>query len=227
MKKILLVEDDQEIAKLTQQLLGIEGYQCHWVADGLLAEAAVREFAPDLVLLDLMLPGLDGVSVCQQLRGFYSGAILVLTGKDDDISELTSLKSGADDFVLKPLKPHILLARIENLLKRLDPDVIADTTLDSGALSLNPQSRQASLNEQKLHLSTAEFDLLALLMDAKGSIVSREQCCLQLRGIELDAFDRSIDMRISSLRKKIAQIDDSKDYIITVRNQGYVLVATY
>ena len=226
--RILVVEDDTEIARLSRMLLVTEGYQCEVVHNGNEAESKVCEFNPHVVVLDIMLPGKNGIDVCADLRRFYTGAILMLTGKDGDLSELTSFKSGADDYVLKPVKPHLLLARIEALLKRICVQTESSTEeglLKVADLSFNTQRREVEIEgRQTVSLTTAEAELLQVLMASAGKVVSREQCCSELRGLCYDGMDRSIDMRVSSLRKKLGNNQQHQQRVVTVRGQGYLLV---
>ncbi|MBV1921805.1 MAG: response regulator transcription factor [Pseudomonadales bacterium] len=223
--KVMIVEDDTEISRLTKMLLETEGYECKAIFDGVGAVAEIQRMNPDIVILDVMLPGLTGVEVCSQIRVFYQGAILMLTGCDDDITELASFKQGADDYVTKPIKPHLLLARIQALLKRTQhKDVKKDTVLLFGDLHIDCQNRNVQINGNSLDLTSAEFDILEVLAKQAGEVVSREQCCEQLRGFEYDGMDRSIDMRISSLRKKMDVFPGQEKRIITVRGRGYMLV---
>ena len=218
---IVIVEDDPEIVRLTTMLLELEGYRCQGVDNGLAAVAAVREAQPDLVILDVMLPGQSGIEVCRQLREFYQGGILMLTGRDDDITELSSFRHGADDYVTKPLKPHLLLARIEALLRRTRP--MAAPLLRIGGLQIDSRQRTLRVGDSPLDLSDAEFELIELLARHAGQILSREQCCKELRGLDYDGFDRSIDMRISTLRKKLTACPEAAARIVTVRGRGYML----
>ncbi len=223
--KVMIVEDDTEISRLTTMLLEAEGYECKAIFDGAEAVEEVRRMTPDIVILDVMLPGLSGVDVCSQIREFYQGAILMLTGCDDDITELASFKQGADDYVTKPIKPHLLLARIQALLKRTQhKEVKSNAVLTFGDLHVDCQNRNVQINANSLDLTSAEFDILEVLAKHAGQVVSREQCCEQLRGFEYDGMDRSIDMRISSLRKKMDVFPGLEKRIITVRGRGYMLV---
>ena len=222
--KILIIEDDKEISRLTAMYLEAEGYCTHIIADGSKAKHSVLATQPDLVILDLMLPGLDGVSVCKQLRQFYLQPILVLTACCDDISEVSLLKLGADDYLTKPVRPHVMLARIENLLRRYQKIVQRVELIQVGQITISTNKQQVSFNGQTLPLTTAEYEMLLLLANNAGKIVSREDCCRTLRGITYDFNDRSVDMRISGLRKKLN--DDALPYqtILTVRNKGYMLI---
>ncbi|MBQ4812443.1 response regulator transcription factor [Pseudoalteromonas luteoviolacea] len=227
-KSILIVEDDTEMADLTSMLLESEGYQCAICSDGDKAIDAVKNHNPNLVLLDLMLPGKSGLEICKELRAFYTGAILVLTGKDNDISEVALLKAGADDYVLKPMKPHVLIARIESILRRMSQTSPSPTDHFSvSGLNIYPNKRTVKLDTgELLNLTTAEFDILLLLAQNAGSAVSRDECSKASRGIESDAYDRAIDMRISGLRKKLSNTSLGDSIIVTVRNKGYMLSKT-
>lgn len=221
---ILIIEDDSEIARLTDLYLRSENYKTTIVSDGKDAVKSVEKLKPDLILLDLMLPNIDGYEICQQVRTFYQGPILVLTAKDDDMSEVSLLKFGADDYLRKPAKPHIMSARIEALLRRTKSVSNNEETQDSTKLLINQNMNLAFLNNEPVDLTTSEFELLVLLFENRGKTVSREDCIQGLRGINYDVTDRSIDMRISGLRKKLK--DETQPYRIikTIRNKGYMLV---
>lgn len=217
---ILLVEDDDEISRLTAMYLEAEGFNVALVKDGALAIDSIAELKPDLVILDLMLPNLNGIEICKLAREFFHNPILVLTACDDDVSEVSLLKMGADDYLVKPLRPHVLVARIEALLRRNR----STEKNQQKQLVINEIKQQVLHKGKPLTLTGAEYEMLKLLHQNSGQVVSREQCCQALRGIDYDFSNRSIDMRISGLRKKLA--DDQMPYklIITVRNQGYKLV---
>ena len=225
--KVLIVEDDQEIARLTTLYLEAEGYNVCVVHDGNLALEAIRNTEPDLVLLDLMLPGLSGAQICRQAREFYNGIILVLTASADEMSEVSLFKFGADDYVTKPIRGHALLARIEALLRRASPAV---ETMDTGIekqcdIVINNTAQSATLYGQNLKLTSAEFEILNLLVNNICQVVTRDQCCQLFRGIDYAFNDRSIDMRVSGLRRKLRIHAKDKQLIRTVRNKGYMLVA--
>ena len=224
--KVLLVEDDAEISRLTAMYLEAEDFDTKIINDGLEALDAMKQYQPDLMILDLMLPGMSGVDICKQARAFYAGPILILTACDDDISEVSLLKLGADDFLSKPLKPHVLVARIAALMRRVSTgSAISITTQHShNKLQIDKASRQVTFAGKILNLTGSEYEMLLLLEKNIGQIVSRGACCQALRGIEYDFNNRSIDMRISGLRKKLN--DDQMPYkiITTIRNKGYMLL---
>jgi len=218
--KILLVEDDAEISRLTSMYLDVEGYEVAVVEDGALAIESIKNTKPDLIVLDLMLPGMSGIEICKQARKFYHQPILVLTACDDDFSEVSLLRLGADDYLTKPLKPHVLVARIEALLRR---SVSFSPQQEGSHKKITINNQTVTYRGQTLSLTNAEFEMLKILVDNAGKVVSRDQCCQALRGIDYDFSNRSIDMRISGLRKKLS--DDQMPYrvIMTVRNKGYKL----
>jgi DNA-binding response OmpR family regulator len=222
--KILIIEDDAEISRLTAMYLEAEGFDTRIIDDGLAALTAIKDYAPDLVILDLMLPGLSGIEICKQSRAFYSGPILILTACDDDVSEVSLLKLGADDFLTKPLKPHVLVARIEALMRRVTLTEVKQEKCKHSRINIDLDRQTVTFDGEVLSLTGAEFEMLVLLNNSLGTPVSREDCCQALRGLEHDFNDRSIDMRISGLRKKIH--DDQMPYkvITTVRNKGYMLL---
>lgn len=221
---ILIIEDDNEIARLTEIYLQSTGYETTVVADGHFAIDTIKKLSPDLILLDLMLPGVDGFDICKQAREFYVGPIIVLTAREDDISEVSLLKIGADDYLRKPAKPHIMSARIEALLRRSKESKGKIGQELSNNLIINRDTLSVTLNNDILDLTNSEFDLLALLADKAGQTVLRADCIQSLRGINYDVTDRSIDMRISGLRKKLNDEKQPYKLIKTIRNKGYLLV---
>jgi DNA-binding response OmpR family regulator len=225
--KILIIEDDAEISRLTAMYLDVEGFDSKIVDDGSEALTTIKTYNPALIILDLMLPGMSGIEICKLSRDFYLGPILVLTACDDDVSEVSLLKLGADDFLVKPLKPHVLVARIEALLRRAKASSVIPLIAPEKPqckLVINKASQAVTFNNETLTLTSAEYEMLVLLQDNIGETVSRDDCCQALRGIDYDFNNRSIDMRISGLRKKMN--DDRMPYqvITTVRNKGYMLL---
>ena len=218
--RILLIEDDAEISRLTAMYLDAEGYQVAVIDDGALALAAIKKTKPELIILDLMLPGMSGIEICKAAREFYQQPILILTACDDDISEVSLLKMGADDYLVKPLRPHVLVARIEALLRRNR----TISTSAGTALTISEASNQVTFQGKLLTLTGSEYEMLILLHKNAGKVISREQCCQALRGIDYDFSNRSIDMRISALRKKLGDDEMPYQVITTIRNQGYKLI---
>ena len=226
--RILIVEDDQRLAELTQDYLESNGLKVGVEADGACAVDRVLAERPDLVVLDLMLPGEDGLSICRRLRPDYDGPILMLTARTDDMDQIQGLEMGADDYVCKPVRPRLLLARIRALLRRSEgPDeapAAGSRRLTFGKLVIDNAMREAWLDGQTIELTSAEFDLLWLLAANTGRILSREEIFNSLRGIEYDGQDRSIDVRISRIRPKIGDDPMHPRLIKTVRSKGYLFV---
>jgi len=226
MSKILLVEDDQRLASLVQSFLQQHGYSVQICDNGLLAEQACKEFGPELVVLDLMLPGLDGFAVCRALRGWYRQPILMLTAKQSDIDQVLGLELGADDYVIKPVEPRVLLARIHALLRRTQGGTTADQQrLEFGKLKLNQSAREAYYAEQLVELTSYEFDLLWMLAKHAGQTVRREAIHKQIIGREYDGLDRTVDVRVSHLRRKLGDNAETPFRIKTVWGKGYLFVA--
>ncbi|XQE65950.1 winged helix-turn-helix domain-containing protein [Pseudomonas sp. P3C3] len=226
--RILIVEDDQRLAELTQEYLQSNGLQVEIESDGGRAAARILKEQPDLVVLDLMLPGEDGLSICRKVRGQFAGPILMLTARTDDMDEVLGLEMGADDYVCKPVRPRVLLARIRALLRRSEGGEAPTENprrLEFGQLVIDSAMREAWLRGAGVELTSAEFDLLWLLAANAGRILSREEIFTALRGIEYDGQDRSIDVRISRIRPKIGDDPMHPRLIKTVRSKGYLFVA--
>ncbi|MES2817884.1 MAG: winged helix-turn-helix domain-containing protein [Pseudomonadota bacterium] len=226
--QILIVEDDRRLAELTREYLESNGLKVAIEADGARAAARIVQEQPALVVLDLMLPGEDGLSICRKVRGAYDGPILMLTARTDDMDQVLGLEMGADDYVCKPVRPRVLLARIRALLRRSEGleagGAQAQSRLTFGPLVIDSAMREAWLREQSIELTSAEFDLLWLLAANAGRILSREEIFTALRGIEYDGQDRSIDVRISRIRPKIGDDPVHPRLIKTVRSKGYLFV---
>lgn len=223
---ILLVEDDRRLASLTARYLEQNGFSVAVEARGDQAVARFARVSPRLVLLDILLPGLDGLSVCREIRKQFDGPILVFTARDTDIDQVIGLEAGADDYVCKPADPMVLLARTRALLRRSEKfgsaaAVRSDIVL--GGLRISEASQEAWLDGEPVPLTTHEFELLALLARSPGRILSREEIYRSTRGIEYDGLDRSIDGRISRLRKKLKDDADAPTRIKTVWGKGYLL----
>ncbi|MFZ5724082.1 MAG: response regulator [Pseudomonadota bacterium] len=228
--RVLIVEDDERLAALTRDYLSANGLAVSVVNDGLTAIQRIREDNPDLVVLDLMLPGADGLAVCREVRGTFRNPILMLTARTDDMDQVLGLEMGADDYVPKPVKPRVLLARIRALLRRVDSEggegaaPSAARRLEFGNLVIDDSARAVLLDGAPVDLTSAEYDLLWLLASSAGKILSREEIFERLRGIPYDGQDRSIDVRISRIRPKIGDDPDNPRRIKTVRSKGYLFV---
>lgn len=230
--RILLVEDDAKLAALTAEYLRKNDFQVNVEGRGDAAEARIINERPDLVVLDIMLPGKDGFEICRAVRSVYHGVILMLTARDEDLDQILGLELGADDYIAKPVQPRLLLARIKALLRRSpnvaggmvgeagDPEQSAELTF--GRFRISQATRSTSLGDDSIDLTTAEFDLLWLLAKHAGIILSRDDLLQELRGIGFDGLDRSIDARISRLRRKLGDDPENPLRIKTVRGKGYL-----
>lgn len=222
--RILIVEDDERLAVLTKEYLQANGMQVNVVGDGLSAIRLIRREQPDLVVLDLMLPGADGLAVCREVRTDFRNPILMLTARTDDMDQVLGLEIGADDYVAKPVKPRVLLARIKALLRRVETDQSGAGRLEFGELVIDNAAREVSYQGEVVDLTSAEYDLLWLLASNAGTVLSREMIFEKLRGIQYDGQDRSIDVRISRIRPKVGDDPDNPRRIKTVRSKGYLFV---
>jgi two-component system, OmpR family, response regulator RstA len=225
--QVLIVEDDRRLAELTRDYLENNGLRVSVEGDGARAAQRIIDEQPDLVMLDLMLPGEDGLSICRKVRSRYDGPILMLTARTDDSDQIQGLDTGADDYVCKPVHPRVLLARIHALLRRSEASEAAareQQRLSFGLLTVDNALREAWLNERSIDLTSAEFDLLWLLVANAGRILSREEIFTALRGVGYDGQDRSIDVRISRIRPRIGDDPVHPRLIKTVRNKGYLFV---
>ncbi|MCC5883719.1 MAG: winged helix-turn-helix domain-containing protein [Halomonas sp.] len=225
MEHVLIIEDDVRLAELTRDYLESNGFKVTVEAEGSRGVEQILALQPDLVILDLMLPGEDGLSICRRARPDYSGPILMLTARTDDMDQVLGLEMGADDYVPKPVQPRVLLARMRALLRRADhTDQSGDARLSFGNLEVDSATREAWLAGERIDLTSAEFDLLWLLASNAGRVLTREEIFNDLRGIKYDGQDRSIDVRVSRIRPKIGDDPNHPHRIKTVRSKGYLFV---
>ncbi|WP_409158361.1 two-component system response regulator RstA [Pectobacterium sp. B2J-2] len=234
MHKIVFIEDDTEVGKLIAAYLGKHDIDVQVEARGDQALAFIEQQRPDLVLLDIMLPGKDGMTLCRELRPGYSGPIVLLTSLDSDMNHILALEMGADDYILKTTPPAVLLARLRLHLRQYAtaPQAVAEKTtsaalqvhksLHFGLLCIDPVNREVTLGQEHIVLSTADFDLLWQLATHAGHIMDRDALLKSLRGVTYDGMDRSIDVAISRLRKKLYDNPLEPFRIKTVRNKGYL-----
>jgi DNA-binding response OmpR family regulator len=222
---ILLVEDDLRLAELVSRYLENQGFQMSIVSRGEQVVELVQRDNPDLVILDLGLPGEDGFTICRRLRPAYTNPILILTARDNDIDHVLGLELGADDYVIKPVEPRVLLARIGVLLRR-SRSLIPTTgkTLAFGRLLINVVSRAVKWDGRSIALSRNEFDLLVHLASHAGEIQSREMLFKSLYNRDYDGLDRMLDIRISRLRRKLDDDAENPQRIKTIWGQGYLFV---
>jgi two-component system OmpR family response regulator len=220
MYRVLLVEDDPRLAELVMEYLSGYEFSVELVTRGDTALAHFKQSAPDIVVLDLMLPGMDGMVVCRQIREQSDVPILILTAREDSYDEVSGLEQGADDFVNKPVQPRVLLARLRALLRRTQLKAADSRALEFGGLRIMANDRSVTWHGQACVLSNTEYKLLLVLAEAAGRVLSRDELLKKMRGIEFDGLDRSIDNCISKLRRKFD--DNESEKIKTVWGEGYL-----
>lgn len=218
---ILLVEDDESLAEWIIQYLRGHGYSVQHLCRGDQVVSQTRQQRPDAIILDIMLPGQNGFDLCRELRQFYNGPILMLTACGEETDEVLGLELGANDYLNKPIRPRVLLARLRSHLRREGEDTSVQGQLQFGQLKILRDAKTVFYRDQVVALTSKEFDALWLLASHAGQVISREALVNQLRGIAYDGFDRSVDIRISRLRKKLG--DDREPFRIkTVWAKGYL-----
>ena len=225
--QVLVVEDDDRLAQLLIEYLSQHGFALSRVASGDAGASAILQSQPDLVVLDLMLPGMNGLDVCRQVRAAYEGAILMLTASQSEADHVAGLELGADDFVVKPIEPRVLLARIRTLLRRREsarPSPI-DGVLQVGLLVVDVGSREARVGEAVVPLTNMEFDVLAMLARDAGSVVHRDELYTAIMGVTYDGIDRGMDVHVSRIRRKLEQMGLDSTKLKSVRGAGYLLAA--
>lgn len=221
-KRILLIEDDEDIQELVSFHLGKEGYSVHTVASGEAAMEAAKKSTPDLILLDLMLPGIDGLQVCRNFRSEQKTRhipIVMLTAKGEETDIVTGLEVGADDYITKPFSPKVLVARIRNILRRKSRDVVDDSSpIQVHDLVIHPGRHEVLLKGKRIDLTFTEFRVLQFLARRPGWVYTRQQIVDAVRGEDYAVTDRSVDVQIVGLRRKLGP---AGEYIETVRGVGY------
>lgn len=227
MPHILMIDDDTGLCELVAQYLALDGYQFSAAHDGRLGLTLAAEGDYQLILLDIMLPSLDGLSVLRELRAHQRYCpVLMLTARGDDVDRIVGLELGADDYLAKPFNPRELVARIKAILRRVELTKTPGSehsVLNINGLSLNPANRQLSCHGENIVLTATEFQLLEQLMRHSGEIVSKDDLSREVLGKRLQAYDRSLDMHISNIRKKLAQYS-SDEKIQTLRGSGYLFI---
>ncbi|WP_336220434.1 two-component system response regulator RstA [Citrobacter amalonaticus] len=232
MNTIVFVEDDPEVGALIAAYLAKHDLDVVVEPRGDLAEARILEVQPDLVLLDIMLPGKDGMTLCRDLQGQWQGPIVLLTSLDSDMNHILALEMGACDYILKTTPPAVLLARLRLHLRQNEQSgqtkgiqsaaATPHKALRFGSLTIDPVNRAVQLSGEQIALSTADFELLWELATHAGQIMDRDALLKNLRGVSYDGMDRSVDVAISRLRKKLLDNATEPYRIKTVRNKGYL-----
>ncbi len=222
-KRVLVVDDDVKTVELVKLYLNRDGYRVLTAYDGIEALRLARESHPDLIVLDLMLPGIDGLQVCRTLRDESDIPIIMLTARTTAQDRLTGLDLGADDYVTKPFSPRELAARVRAVLRRL-PGERGPTEIKHGELTVNFRKYEASLAGRSLNLTPVEFKLLGVLAKEPGRVFSRAQLIEKALGYDFEGFDRTIDVHILNLRRKLEPDSNHPRYIKTVYGAGYKLL---
>lgn len=226
MHRILLAEDDERLALLVRDFLQSAGdFQVHIETNGNKVSRQLQNLCPDVLILDVGLPHKNGLTICQEVRADFKGPILMLTARNGDAEQILGLEHGADDYVIKPVEPAVLLARLKALLRRYHPVDKADAEeLRFGALNVHCASRTLTLGGLPVALSSHEFDLLLALARQAGQVLSREFLFSSIYARPYDGLDRTIDVRVSQLRKKLGDSSDAPFRIKTVWGRGYLFV---
>jgi len=217
---ILIVEDETKIAELLRDYLEAASFavSCLYQGDGVVS--AVKENPPDLILLDVMLPGKDGMEICRAIRKFSSVPIIMITARIEEIDRLIGLELGADDYVCKPFSPREVVARVKAVLRRVHPESDAKR-LVVGPIRLNEETHQVTIDDEDLKLTPSEFGLLKVMMTHPGRVFSRNELINKVQGYDFEGYDRTIDTHVKNLRKKIDSRLPGQEIISTVYGVGY------
>jgi len=219
--RLLLVEDDERLADLLGTYLEQAGFFVDRENNGLRASRRIVIEQPDAVVLDVGLPGIDGLEVCRRVRDEYAGVILMLTARGDELDQVLGLELGADAYVTKPTSPRVLVARLKALLRRVQGEWGEPERLEVGSLRIDRSTHQAWLNQEPMNLSTREFELLWLLVSKTGKVISREAIQDALEQ-DIDVGGRAVDMMISRLRQRLGDDPHQPTWIRTIRGRGYL-----
>jgi two-component system, OmpR family, phosphate regulon response regulator OmpR len=222
-RTLLVIDDDERLRSLLAEYLGGRGYKVLTAEGGAAGLDRLRTGGVDLVVLDVMMPEMDGFEVCRRLRAFSKVPVIMLTARGDELDRIVGLEIGADDYMPKPFNPRELLARIQAVLRRTEAAPEVDGALKAGPLTVDVDRRVATLRGDEVQLTTTEFEILRTLVANAGRVIPRERLMELARGEEWAAFDRSVDVHISHLRRKLG--DDSRQpvFIKTVRGVGYTM----
>lgn len=221
-KHILIIEDEGKIAQVLSDYLEKEGYFTSRLERGDQVMPFLKKDPPDLILLDIMLPGMDGMEVCRGIRKFSEVPILMITARSEEIDRVIGLELGADDYICKPFSPREVVARVKAVFRRLHPKQ-AGKRLSVGDLELNEDTHQVIIKGQELKLTPIEFDLLKVLLTYPNRVFSRSQLTNLVQGYNFEGYDRTIDTHIKNLRKKISKLIPDKEFISSVYGFGYKL----
>ncbi len=222
-REILIVEDEVKIAGILRDYLVKAGYRVHCLDRGDGVVSRVRQSPPDLILLDLMIPGLDGMSVCREIRKFSELPIIMITARVEEVDRLLGLELGADDYICKPFSPREVVARVKAVLKRTTSPPRSDHPLTAGGVVLDPETHRVLAGGHELRLTPCEYNLLKTLLSHPNRIFSRNELISVVQGYDFEGYDRTIDSHVKNLRKKIARRLPGREVITTIYGMGYRL----
>jgi two-component system, OmpR family, phosphate regulon response regulator OmpR len=229
--KVLIIDDDERLCKLIKEYLEENGFKVHAIGDGSEARKTIEKESPDIIILDIMLPGKDGLEVLKDINREYSIPVIMLTARGEDTDRIIGLELGADDYISKPFNPRELLARMRAVMRRASVEENAETEKEeehiiAGGVILNRVRQTVTVNNDELDLSMTEFKILEILMKHPNVILNRDQIMNYARGKDLMAFDRSIDVHISKLRSKLERDPRYPKRIKTIWGSGYMFVTS-
>ena len=217
--KILIVDDEKDIIEFLQYNFKKEGYQVYSARNGVEGKDMALKVKPDLIMLDIMMPGMDGVELCKELRDipdFDNTLILFLTARGEDYSQIAGFEVGADDYITKPIRPRVLIARVKALLKRKSKQLSTENIIEVKSIVIDKDKRDVKVDDKSVHIPKIEFDLLVLLASSPGKIFTRDEIYLKIWGNDVYVSDRTLDVHIRKLREKIGN-----DFIKTIKGVGY------
>lgn len=223
-QRILVVDDERKIAEVCRDYLVVAGFEVLLAEDGPGGLALARSERPDLVVLDLMLPGMDGLDVCRELRRESNMPIIMLTARVEESDKLIGLELGADDYITKPFSPRELVARVRAVLRRADTPALPSELVRAGDVTLDRATYEVTIPQGTIALTPTEFEILSTLASYPGRIFSRQQLLRAAHGVAFESYERAIDSHIRNLRRKIESTASSHHYIVTVYGVGYKFV---
>src|SRR5262245_52672656 len=222
MQRILIVEDDMEIARTLRDFLDVAGFETSVVGDGSSALAAVRGDKPDLVVLDLGLPGIDGLDVARELRRTTTIPIVMLTARGEETDRIVGLELGADDYLVKPFSPKELVARVRAVLRRSSTaELLRERPIHAADVDIDPQRMRVTVGDRPVDLTPTEFQLLATLAREPGRVFTRGQLLDAIHGVAIESYERAIDAHVKNVRKKLEPEPGKPRYVLTVHGVGY------
>jgi len=226
MKKILVIDDDVKLTSLLEEFFSSHKFKVKSINESINAIEEIEKYTPDLIILDITLPELDGFQVLRKIREEHDTPVVMLTARGEISDRVIGLDLGADDYMPKPFEPRELLARVHSILRRVnDPSSMVDI-LEFEDLIIDKMKQEVTLDTKPIHLSTTEFEALVLIAEHAGETLDREFLVENLRGIQWQSFDRSIDVLVSRLRNKLGETPDHTRFIKTVHGVGYIFIAT-